>query len=66
MTVNDDSKIASVNTTLELKQGTLTEGEVDLLVLTSSYKMSYPNEEVNFTEPSPSVSTPWLNCTQSS
>jgi hypothetical protein len=46
---------------------------VDLLVLTSLdqlllivqthylhfYKTSYPNEEVNCTEPSPSVSVPW-------
>ncbi len=44
---------------------------VDLLVLSSSdqlpsilkkyslYKTSYPNEEVNCTEPSPSVGVPW-------
>jgi hypothetical protein len=25
------------------------------------YKASYPNEEVNCTQPSPSVSVPWLN-----
>jgi hypothetical protein len=57
-------------------QGILTEGgrlsTVDLLALTSLdqllltqqilffYKTSYLNEEVNCTEPSPSVSVPWF------
>ncbi len=45
---------------------------VDLLVLTSldqiiylRYKTSYLNVEINCTEPSPSISVPWINIEKS-